>query len=71
MDPTTLAILVVLLAKTDNRNINVEYQFQFSTMKACLYSAVNIKITKPAPENETTIAMVCIPEQEIKHQGDK
>ncbi len=66
MEITTL--LLVLFSKTDNNGVFADYKLKFPSMKECLEAVSETKFTVPASENETSLAFVCVPEQEITHQ---
>ena len=62
------ALLIVLFAKTDNNGVYTDYKISFPTMKLCLDAVESSKMSLPASENETSIALVCVPEQKFKHE---
>lgn len=44
------------------------YKIEFPSMAECHKAIQNSKFTIPAAENETTLAFICVPKQEINRE---
>lgn len=63
-----LALLLILFAKTDFHGVHASYKIEFPSLAECHKSIQDSKFTIPAAENETTLAFICVPKQEINRE---